>query len=208
MTQRPEDPDGPLDVDARFADIVARFDEGVGERRGDAHGVESSGADTPPDLPRRPGAAAGSTAAPAPEPTPDTPPEPTPEPAADTRDHARDAAQGRAQDAESARDHEVFDAERVARINREVEAAVHGADGGHYVPPEPEPFPTTTPLNRLAWAAVLGGPLLLLLFATLWQSAPQWLVGAIVVAVVVGFGRLVWLLPRSGEERYDDGAQV
>lgn len=195
MTQRPEDPDGPLDVDARFADIVARFDEGVGERRGDAHGVESSTTDTPPAPPGGPSAAAGPSSPP-PEPTPDAP------------DDAPNDVRNEAPDAENARDRDAFEAERVARINREVEAAVHGAGGGHYVPPEPEPFPTTTPLNRLAWAAVLVGPLLLLLFATLWQSAPQWLVGAIVVAVVVGFVRLVWLLPRSGEERYGDGAQV
>ena len=171
MSERPEDPDGRLDIDARFADIVARFDDGLGERRGGAPGTE----DTAPAPPRADGRPAQD------EPTP--PPAPAP----------------RAAESE---------AERAARIDREIETAVHGADGGHYVPPDPDPLPETTPLNRLAWAAVLGGPLLLLLAATLWRDMPQWLVGAVVVAVIAGFVRLVWLLPRSGEGREDDGARV
>ena len=189
MSERPEDPDGRLDIDARFADIVARFDEGVGERRGSTQGTEDS--------------------APQARPTPRTPtsrPEP-PEPA-DRAGQEHPASPPAPHPSPAPRRPAEDDAERTARIDREIETAVHGTDGGHYVPPDPEPLPETTPLNRLAWAAVLVGPLLLLLAATVWRDIPQWLVGTVVVAVVVGFVRLVWQLPRSGEGREDDGAQV
>lgn len=186
MSERPEDPDGHLDIDARFADIVAHFDEGVGERRG---GTRSTEDDTPePGPPTSPDPTPADPPRPAPAPSPSPPPPPSPSPPSGP----------------AAED----DDERAARIDREVENAVHGADGGHYVPPEPGPLPETTPLNRLAWAAVIGGPLLLLLAATLWRDMPQWLVATIVVAVIAGFVRLVWQLPRSGEGRDDDGARV
>lgn len=180
MTERPEDPDGRLDIDARFADIVARFNE-VGERRAGDPGVQSSAAsDLSPGSPTPP-APAASPRSPAPPSLP-SPPEPS-------------------QPQESG-------ADRAARIDREVERAVHGSDGGHYVPPEPGPLPRLRTLDRLAWVGVVVGILVLLLSAGLWQDVPQWLVGAMVALVVAGFLRLVWQLPRSRDGLEDDGAQV
>ncbi|WP_336922655.1 hypothetical protein [Aquipuribacter sp. SD81] len=100
--------------------------------------------------------------------------------------------------------------ERLARIDREVERAVHGADGGHYVPPEPPPLPRPRGLaSRAAWASVLAGPLLLLVFALFWDEVPSWLLGSVVVAVVAGFTYLAWRLPRSRDrDDPDDGAIV
>ena len=199
MSERPDDPDGHLDIDARFADIVAHFDDGVGERRGSTQGTEDD--DPGPD----PAARSGPPAEPrAPAPPPPSPSQPSPPPSPRPRARPSSAAPPPRPPGPAAED----DDERAARIDREIEAAVHGPDGGRYVPPEPGPIPRTTPLNRLAWAAVIAGPLLLVLAATLWRDMPEWLVGAVVVAVVVGFLRLVWQLPRSGEGREDDGAQV
>jgi hypothetical protein len=101
--------------------------------------------------------------------------------------------------------------ERLARIEREVERAVHGADGGHYVPPEPPPIPRPVGLaSRAAWTSVLLGPVLLLLCALLWRdSTPEWVLGTLVVAVVAGFTYLVWRLPHSRDrDDPDDGAIV
>jgi hypothetical protein len=92
---------------------------------------------------------------------------------------------------------------REARIEREIDRAVDGP-GSRFVPEEPPPLPRPADLpGRLAWGAVLLGPVALVLFAMLWRTAPPWMVGTVVTAVVAGFGYLVWRLPRTRDR--DDG---
>ncbi|NKX51002.1 hypothetical protein HER39_10600, partial [Arthrobacter deserti] len=43
-------------------------------------------------------------------------------------------------------------------------------DAGEFVPPEPAPLGTGEPLVVLAWLAVAGGPVGLLLIAMFWRS--------------------------------------
>ena len=99
-------------------------------------------------------------------------------------------------------------ARRRARIEREVDFAVDGPDGGRFVPPEPAPLPRPDAITLLAWIAVIGGPLFLVA-GVIAGGLPTWVAGAVVAAVVVGFVLLVSRLPRRGEtDPDDDGAVV
>lgn len=198
----------PLDVDARFADIIAHFHDGEpapprvvdgddspaadpGEQGADVQDpAERDDADHP-DGPVGTDRAAGATA---------RGPEARPGPEAQRDRFVEDLFA----EAEAER------AARRARIEAEVDRAVDGADGHHFVPPEPPPFPRPADLpGRLAWTGVLIGPVLLLLCALLWTSVPSWVVGTIVTSIVAGFGYLVWRLPRSGDrDDRGDGAIV
>ncbi|MFC5382260.1 hypothetical protein [Aquipuribacter nitratireducens] len=214
--------DLPLDVDARFAAIVAHFhdDEAPPPRLVDAspeagdrlevHRDDDAGPPAPADRdgdetadhglddddPRWRAAAADLEALDLvrdeepPEDAPAPPPRGVPQPPFGPRFETA--------------------AERHARIDREVERAVHGPDGAHFVPPVPPPLPRPVGLaNRAAWTSVLVGPLLLLLCALFWDSVPAWVLGTLVVAVVAGFTYLVWRLPHSRDrDDPDDGAIV
>ena len=78
----------------------------------------------------------------------------------------------------------------------------------HYVPPPPPPLPQLEPATKLAWAGVLGGPLILL--ATVFGlSIPSWLAGTAILAFVAGFVALVVRLKDSPDDSDpDDGAVV
>jgi hypothetical protein len=100
------------------------------------------------------------------------------------------------------------EARRRARIEREIDSAVDGPDGGHFVPPEPAPLPRPDAITLLAWIAVIGGPLFLVA-GVIVGGLPTWVAGAVVAAVVVGFVLLVARLPRRDEtDPDDDGAVV
>jgi hypothetical protein len=100
------------------------------------------------------------------------------------------------------------EARRRARIEREVDSAVDGPGGGHFVPPDPAPLPRPDAITLLAWIAVIGGPLFLVLGVIL-GGLPTWVAGVVVAAVVVGFVLLVSRLPRRDEtDPDDDGAVV
>ena len=76
---------------------------------------------------------------------------------------------------------------REARVAAEVDRAVDGPPSASCRPSRRRcPAPPTCPR---AWRgrAVLLGPVALVLFALLWRTAPPWLVGACVTAVVAGF---------------------
>jgi hypothetical protein len=179
--RRPDGGEHPLDVDAAFADIVAHFHDGEPSRPQvvDDHDVVDVTETVETAAPLDP-----TDDGPAP-PAPQPPPVPSLPPVTESRQ------------------------ERLSRIEAEIERAVHGSDGGHFVPPEPPPIPRPDLPGRLAWAGVLAGPVLLLLCALFWQSVPQWVVGAIVTGIVGGFGYLVWRLPRSRDrDDPDDGAIV
>jgi hypothetical protein len=81
------------------------------------------------------------------------------------------------------------------------------ADDDHYVPPPPPPLPDGDVVSRTAWAALLGGPLYLLLTVLLSWEVPGWAAFAAVAAFIGGF---VTLVLRMGDDPRgpDDGAVV
>ena len=87
------------------------------------------------------------------------------------------------------------------------EAAVEEPEG--YVPPEPPPLPRGDAIGWLAWAAVVGGPLFLLLASQVWSDIDRIWIMLAVLAFIAGFATIVARLPNSrGEDDSDDGAVV
>ena len=79
----------------------------------------------------------------------------------------------------------------------------------HYVPPVPPPLGRPDLPNGLAWAGVLGGPLVLLLATVLAWDMPRLLTAVCVVGFVGGMVFLVANMDDgSGRDGWDDGAQV
>ena len=221
--------DHPLDVDAAFADIVAHFHDGeplpprlVDGPDGD--GGSAAGASLPAPPARRDddlddGTDAGTddgsdigfdghdghdgTGSVVHE-TPDTSDARADEAATDWAVRYEQAAREEL----AAHEERLARQEREARIEAEVDRAVDAADH-RFVPEEPPPIPRLDLPGRLAWGAVLLGPLVLVLFALLWPDVAPWLVGSVVTAIVAGFGYLVWRLPRTHDHDDDgDGAIV
>lgn len=60
----------------------------------------------------------------------------------------------------------------------------------------------------VAWAGVLGSPLVLLCALVFGFSLPAWLGYLLVAGFVGGFLYLVVKMPREPREPWDDGAQV
>lgn len=77
-----------------------------------------------------------------------------------------------------------------------------------FVPPEPPPLPRGDVVTRLAWAGVVGGPLVMLIAALAWKTLPGVLLMAAVIGFVAGFVVLVARLPGDREDDDDDGAVV
>ncbi len=77
-----------------------------------------------------------------------------------------------------------------------------------FVPPEPPPLPIVAPDRGLAWAGVLGSPIVLLAALIFGISVPTWLGYGLVVGFVGGFLYLVFTMPREPRDPWDDGAQV
>lgn len=77
--------------------------------------------------------------------------------------------------------------------------AAEDEDEGHYVPPEPPPLPEADVTTKFAWLAVLGGPLLLIVFILLRQEITWWVMTLGVGGFVGGFCTLVTRL-RTGED--------
>jgi hypothetical protein len=81
-----------------------------------------------------------------------------------------------------------------------------GDDG--YVPPPPPPIPRGTTGQRLAWAALILGPIYLIV-----QGATGWGLGSIgnllaIVAIIVAFVYLLSTLRESRDDDEDDGAVI
>lgn len=121
----------------------------------------------------------------------------------------------RVQDADSAGLHALFEPLRRAEAQPAPEAeADPGAfvdnweDEGHFTPPPPPELPEGTPAKRLAWAGLLGGPTTLAVLAiTGWDAPGVVWIGA-GLATLAGFVTLVWHLPESREDGWDDGARL
>lgn len=81
-------------------------------------------------------------------------------------------------------------------------------DEGHFVPPPPPEIPEGTPIKRLAWAGVLGGPLIILLIALTGWDPPSIVGISAGLATLAGFVTLIWQLPEAREDGWDDGARL
>jgi hypothetical protein len=76
-----------------------------------------------------------------------------------------------------------------------------------FVPPVPPPVPAPGPGRALAWAGVLGAPLVLLLLVV-GARPPSWAAYALVAWFVGGFVYLVVRMPSGPGDPGDDGARV
>jgi hypothetical protein len=82
-------------------------------------------------------------------------------------------------------------------------------DEGHYVPPPPPEIPEGTPLKRLAWAGLLGGPAAMILLVLTGWDVPRIITIGAGLATLAGFVTLVWQLPDAREDGgWDDGARL
>ncbi len=81
-------------------------------------------------------------------------------------------------------------------------------DEGHFTPPEPPEIPVGTPIKRLAWAGALGGPTVLVLAALTGWDAPGVVTLGAGLAALAGFATLVWHMPDSHGDGWDDGARL
>ncbi|MDP9417472.1 MAG: hypothetical protein M3P48_06495, partial [Actinomycetota bacterium] len=80
----------------------------------------------------------------------------------------------------------------------------------HFVPPPPPPLPRVDLVTRLAWLAVLGGPLVLLLATALGYDLGRSGAAVAVAAFVAGFVTLVARMKDRSPDDHDgdDGAVV
>lgn len=78
----------------------------------------------------------------------------------------------------------------------------------HFVPPPPPPLPEADRVTRLAWAALLAGPTLLVLATLLRLGLEGWVMVLAIASFVGGFATLVARMhdrPRQ-DDGWDDGA--
>lgn len=78
----------------------------------------------------------------------------------------------------------------------------------HYEPPPPPPLPTADTTTRMAWAGVIGGPLLFLLSVFLEWNLSDLAKLAGVAAMVVGFVTLVARMRDGGDDNDPDNGAV
>lgn len=83
--------------------------------------------------------------------------------------------------------------------------AIGESDEESYEPPPPPPLPRPSLVTGLAWLAAIGGPLFLVFCAMFWRSAPSLVVAGAVAAFAGGF---VTLVLRMSDNDTDDGAVV
>ncbi|RKT18367.1 hypothetical protein BX285_2790 [Streptomyces sp. 1114.5] len=77
-------------------------------------------------------------------------------------------------------------------------------DEGHFVPPEPPPLPEADVTAKFAWLAVLGGPALLLIDATVWREISGWPAWVGITAFLGGFVTLVARMRDRDEDEPED----
>lgn len=82
------------------------------------------------------------------------------------------------------------------------------SDEGHFTPPPPPEIPAGTPLKRLAWVGTLGGPATLAFIALTGWDAPRAVGIGAGLAFLAGFATLIWQLPESRDDGWDDGARL
>ncbi|MGP3971554.1 hypothetical protein [Streptomyces sp. 6N223] len=82
--------------------------------------------------------------------------------------------------------------------------AAEDEDEGHFVPPEPPPLPQTDLTTKLAWVAVLGGPLLLIGAVLLQFEMTWWLATLGIGGFLGGFGTLVARMRNDDDDEWPD----
>lgn len=78
----------------------------------------------------------------------------------------------------------------------------------HFVPPDPGPVLGGDPLLTMAWAAVVGVPLLFMVVVIAWRDIPTIVLQIAGVAFVAGAGLLLWRMPRDRDDDAGPGAVV
>jgi len=78
----------------------------------------------------------------------------------------------------------------------------------HFVPPDPGPVLGGDPLLTMAWVAVVGVPLLLLVAVIAWRDIPTIVLQVAGVAFLAGVGLLLWRMPRDRDHDAGPGAVV
>lgn len=81
-------------------------------------------------------------------------------------------------------------------------------DEDGFVPERPPPVPMPPPDRFLAWLGVFGSPTVLLVFLVLGIGIPTVVSWVLIGGFVFGFCYLVFTLPRSPRDPWDDGAVV
>ncbi len=76
------------------------------------------------------------------------------------------------------------------------------------MPPPPPPLPVVEPRRKLAWGALVAGPLIALLAFILGIGVPGWLTVGLVLGFVGGFVYLVATMRATRDDGWpgDDGA--
>ncbi len=84
-------------------------------------------------------------------------------------------------------------------------------DHDRFVAPRPS-LPRTTPERFVAWLGVLGAPVVAVLLFIARVSfdwwIPNWLVVLVALGFLLGFGYLVFSMPREPRDPWDDGARL
>ena len=78
----------------------------------------------------------------------------------------------------------------------------------HFVPPDPGPVLGGDPLLTMAWSAVVGVPLLLVVVVIAWRDVPTIVLQVAGVAFLAGVALLVWRMPRDRDHDAGPGAVV
>lgn len=77
-----------------------------------------------------------------------------------------------------------------------------------FVPPAPPPVPIAPPDRFVAWLGVLGAPAAFLVLLVLGIDTPALVDWLLIGGFLAGFGYLVFRLPKSPEDPWDDGARI
>jgi hypothetical protein len=206
----PDDGSGPLDVDAAFAEIVARWGDDAPTRPAPGENSAEEAQDSSPrhlrdeDIKNR-------------------------EDHKDHKDHENHADDGDEPPAAEDRvrlvkpalppaPKEELPAEDVSdvpspewfaapRPRDEDPPELRALSEERFVPAEPGPLPRDL-VGWAAWLAVVGAPLFLLVVALGWHDVPRLLTAITAGVFVAGFATLVIRLPSSRDDDDDDGAVV
>ncbi len=203
-SDRPDEPDRGIDVDAAFADIVAHYGEVPTADDGPPPGQAGQrppvqGTDQAPDQ------ATGQAPAPAANP----PDERSREGSGDGR---ADGPGGTDAQALTGGPPGSTEEPRPVLEPRWAEPGHTPAtweDEGHFVPPPAPPLPSVEPRRRAAWLALFGAPLVMLVVIVFGVGLPGWVVAGLALAFIGGFVYLVATMGASGGPDWpDDGAVV
>ncbi|WP_024288051.1 hypothetical protein [Cellulomonas sp. KRMCY2] len=91
-------------------------------------------------------------------------------------------------------------------VDPAVEEAEEAED--HFEPPDPGPVLGGDPLLTMAWGAVVGVPILIMVIAVVWRDVPSLVLEVAGVAFLAGVGLLLWRMPHDRDDDQGTGAVV